>query len=209
MYYSEYVKYKTKYINAKKLSNYNQIGAKRDSQNDNKLLEDGMYIKFTFTPELYKLDKTGDFVDEPYPIKATPKNKTNLLKFMNSKRGKSFLDYSFNDLRPYYLPYYTPEMYYIDKRQSNIEESNGIINIVITGTIKKNSYDYVKKHYSNSNALNKTWTDKIVEKFKVKHFYDLVKDAFYKDTNEGEMHIPNIGQLALGIHTKMNLEMIR
>ncbi len=171
-------------------------------------MENNTNIKFTFAPELYKVDKNGDFVDDPYPIKATPKNKTNLLKFINSKRGKSFLDYSFNDLRPYYFPHYTPEMYYVDKRHSNIEESNGIINIVITGTIKKYSYNDVKKQYTKSFALNKTWSDTITEKFKIKHFYDLVQDAFYKDTNEGEIHISNIGQLALGIHTKMELKIM-
>lgn len=209
MYFNEYVKYKTRYMNAKKIYSNKQIGTARKLLNEDKLLEDGMSIKFTFTPELYKLDKNGEFVDDPHPIKATPQNKINLLKFMKSKRGKSFLDYCFNDLRPYYLPFYTPEMYYIDKRQTNIKESNGIINIIITGTIKKKSYEYVKEHYNKSFALNKTWNDEVKEKFKVKHFYDLVKDAFYKDTNEGEIHIPNIGQLELGVRTKMKLEIIR
>ncbi len=37
-------------------------------------------------------------------------------------------------------------------------------------------------------------------------FYDIIEQGFYKSTEEGETHIPGIGQLNMGIHTRMKFE---
>lgn len=162
------------------------------------LLEDGNHIEFRFSPKIYK---KGDnhFIKHEEPKKSV------LESFMKTDRWYGFLDYCFNDLRPYVLPYYTPEMYFLDDITQVIENNEGMMEIVITGILKKREYSYVKNKYDSCTALNKTWTDDTTTKFKARHFRSQVKDAFYKSTMEGEINIPDIGLLQLGQDTPMKL----
>ena len=171
--------------------------------NDNRLLKDNDNIKFTFVPQVYKSDEYTY-----HYIESSVDNQTVFLNFMQTREWKSFLKYCFKHIRPYYLPFYTPEMYYLDQINSSIKDKNGVISMVITGTITKYDSDYVKEHYNKNCALNKTWSDTIDKTLQFKHFYDLVKDSFYKATNEGEMEIPDIGDLCMGNNTKMKLKII-
>lgn len=115
--------------------NYNNMYSNNNELNDNRLLKNNDNVKFTFVPQVYK----------PYEysyqyIKSSVDNQTAFLNFIHTHEWQSCLKYCFKHIRPYYLPFYTPEMYYLDQINSNVKDKNGIISVVITGIIKK--YDY-------------------------------------------------------------------
>ncbi len=166
-----------------------------DSLIENKL------IKFSFIPEIYILE-------EFFPISSTLKNRCIIQKLIGSSDWEDFIEYLFNDLRPYILPYYTPEMYYLDNISSHIETENGVIVFVIIGKMTKYSLNEVKNKYMNDFAINKTWSEIIDKKMTVGDFYDLIGDGFYKFTQEGEWFIKGIGQLSLSAGTSMCLSFV-
>jgi hypothetical protein len=162
---------------------------------------DGMRFEFSFIPRLYNSD------DKFYPL--TLKDKTHMMKYIKTFEWRSFLKYNFDQLRPYLLPYYTPEMFYGAKLSTHIEFQNKAMIIIISGIFKKYPYEHVKKIAHTSGALNMTWSDKIKQHFTTCHFYDLLMDGFYKWSQEGEMIIDDIGQLSMGIDTPMRLKILK
>lgn len=169
-------------------------------------LKDNTKIRFTFTPTLCILGD-DEYCNKDQFIKSTKHNLSKMNEFIKSDEYHLFYEYCFDDLRPFIIPHYTPEMYFIKDPITKISKDGNNIIIIITGTIKKRSYDYVRKQYEVSKNSS-FWTDKNVETFKVKHFIDGTKESFYKDTQEGEIHIPGIGQLMLDDNTKMSLEIL-
>jgi hypothetical protein len=180
---------------------YKYIRTKRKNGNDSIILTENSNLKFSFVPLVWdKNDKDDN------PIKATQKNKKAFSKYIESSFWQEFLKYNFDEMRPYYLPHYTSEMYYLDNISTKVESKNDNIMIVINGILKKYSYDEIKNKYDNNNALNKTWTEKNKKQLTNKDVIKLTKDGFYKSTVEGEMHISDIGQILLqGIELKLEI----
>lgn len=176
---------------------------KKDQTRPNSQLPilDNTVVKFSFIPQIYQHD-------DIYPIRSSSKNRSIFLEFFESNEWLDILDYLFGELRPYLLPYYTPEMYYLSHMSTHLVAQKGLLVIVIVGIIKKYSYDQVKTKYIGSEAVNKTWSDRVGENMSVCQFYSLVEDGFYKLTQEGELFIEGIGQLSLGPGTPMKLELI-
>lgn len=199
MYHYKYIQAKYDYL---KLINI-QAGGNKDLDPETELTNNTK-IRFTFTPTLCILGE-DDYCKKDQFIKATDKNIAKMNKFIKSSTWDSFFEYCFNDLRPFYLPYYTPEMYYLENVKTKISGNDNKIIIIIMGTLKKRPYEYAHTLYKNEGG---TWSDKNVETYKVKHFYNEIKDGFGKDTQEGEIHIPGIGQLLLGYETNMLLEIL-
>ena len=165
-------------------------------------------MKFSFIPAFYYPDDA----DEPRRklILATKENYISLKNFINSKTWlKEVLPYCFDDLRPFVLPFYTPEMYYVDNISTTLDIVKNVFIIRISGIIKKYSVEDIKKKYFNNDALNKSGTDQIKEKFTIKHLKELIKEGFHKLTNEGEVPIPGIGRLAFYIQDKIGLKIVR
>ena len=157
----------------------------------NNIVSENDMLKISFVPHIW-VD------DDIEPIKASHENYTHLLQLIRSNTWKKyFLKYNFDELRPYLLPYYTPEMYYAKNIITNLDIVRKTFVITIIFMIKKYSYDTVKQKYLDSFALNKTWNDKITKKLTLKHIEELVKDGFYKCTEEGEILIPHIGSLRI------------
>jgi hypothetical protein len=218
----KYIKYKYKNL---QINNIKQIGGNRfnqwyenlwgktklldntgrkeivDKPNSNILFMDNIPIKFSFVPEIWNEND-----EQSEPIKNTIQNKKILLDYFKSKEWKCFLKYTFNMLKSYYLPHYYPEMYNIDKIKTSLEEINSVIIIVIKGIIKKYSYKEIKYMYNKSEESNKLWYNKTDEKMTFGVFYDLVVEAFYTITEEGEVYIEGLGRLVLGIDTHMKME---
>lgn len=173
------------YINLKVQQGGKKKNAEFISEND--------IIKISFFPKLYKVSsETGEEIDLQ-KIEANEINVKIIINFLKSQEWKEFLKYNLDELRPYVLPYYTPEMYYVDKIRTYVENEENRIKIVITGIIKKHSYEEVKKKYMKSDAINKTWSDKIKNKMTMKHLKDLIYDGFWKWTTERGMLINKMG----------------
>lgn len=171
---------------------------------DKEIFEDNMKFEFTFLPKVYIPDS-----DDNYNIKYNNKNVRILKKFILSKEWDDIIYYLFDEIREYTLPYYTPEMFFVDNILTFISATdNNDIQITIKGILKKYRVSDVKKKYINSIALNKTWSDKVV-KMTVDDFYELTADGFYKLTQEGEIDIEGIGQLSLGQDTIMYLKLFK
>ena len=179
------------------------------------------FLKVSFIPGIYV---NGDD-EHRKPIYANIKNYTKMMEFIRSKLWEDFLKYCFDKLRPYILPYYTPEMYYTDNIITQLDVIENVIVVVITGVIlgskassitcpyrdkviKKYTYQQVYDKYINDDALNKTWTKNINEKITSNHVKKLIKDGFHKFTNNGEVLIPNIGRLSIKYSDRIKFKLI-
>lgn len=201
MIFNRYINSKRDYLNLVFL----QTGGKM-KHIKNILLKDGTNVQFTFMPTIIEVlnEDNDDF--NILPIKYNEKNVFHMAKFIKSNNWKNFLKYSFDDIRPFILPRYTPEMYYIDDIKTNVECMDENMIIIITGILKKYSYQYVKNIYDKNPGS--TWSDKKIEKLTATAFYDLIGESFYKYTQEGELIVYGIGQLSMGSDTKMNLKIL-
>lgn len=167
-------------------------------------------IQFSFVPEIYDNKLCEANIFEPsIPINNNAQNRKILTKLFKSSEWKDFLEYTCCDnIRSYITPFYEPEMFYLDDVITELHEKNNFIIIVIKGTIKKYTLKEIKRIYTNCEATNKTWQDTVDKIMTFDDYYYLITEAFYKWTNEGEMVIPKLGRLSLGIHTHMKLEYI-
>ena len=174
--------------------------------NQKELFIDGKKIKISFVPEIFHNNYS-----ETIPIKYTKTNCSKMNDFFKTKVWEDFMKYCFDSIVPFNFPPHSPEIYRLDQINTKLEKLNGIIVIVIESVIKK--YDYVEsyKRFSESGPLsctNKKCTEKIPRNMIFFDFYEYVVEAFFKSTEEGETHVQGIGQLNMGVHTRMKLEFI-
>ncbi len=171
--------------------------------NRKELFIDGKKIKFSFVPEIFHNNYS-----ETIPIKYTNTNCSKMNDFFKTKIWDDFFKYCFDSIVPFNFPPYNPEIYRLDKINTKLEKLNNIIVIVIESVIKK--YDYVESYkiFSESGCVDKKWTEKIPRNMIFYDFYEYVVEAFFKRTVESETHIQEIGQLDMGVHTRMKLEYV-
>jgi hypothetical protein len=178
-----------------------------DKPNEKETFDDGKRGIFSFVPEIF-----GDSYSVIMPIRYTEENLMIMKKFFKTKQWDDFITYCFSDIMSPNIPtaQFHPEIYKLDNIQTYLKNLRDIIASVIEFTIKK--YDYVDAYeeFKKSKSMNKKWRDD-TQKFPlitVSDFYQSVTEGFFKSTEEGEFHIPGIGQLNLGIHTRMRFDYI-
>ena len=193
-----------------------------DRPNSDHQFVDNDRIKFSFLPEMWNNshDENNKKSDEVIPIENNHQNRKALARYIKSSAWKNFLKYCFGEIWSTCCTrtqtVFNFEMYTIDKMKTTLEDYNGAIMIVIRGTIKKYTYDEFKKLHELYNrkpllgkkhwALDETWTGKKEKPMNYDTFYEQAVEGFYKSSEEGEMKVPGMGQLSLGIHTHMKLE---
>lgn len=172
------------------------------SHNDETILDDNMYIRFTIKPTIYNIKSDDDIF-----IKATKGNKTKMKNFLKSQEWNKFLLYLFDSMHAGYScdP---SEKYSLSNIKTDVIDNDKKMVIIIIGTIKKHKKQNEQFKQHNGTYCRDTSSDKKIHKFKVKDFIEFVRDGLYKYTQEGEFHIPNIGQLRMGNNTIMNLEIL-
>lgn len=220
----KYIEYKYAYMNLRSMCKEYQIGGNKylwlhdiwgktkkikytgryqaiNKPNEKKLLIDGKKIKFSFIPEIFHNNYS-----DTIPIKHTIENCEKINEFFKTKVWKEFIKYCFDAINPFIMPPYSPEIYRLDDIDPKLDRLNDVIVIVIHGTIKK--YDYTESYglFRDSGCIDKKWTEKLSRDPIIYDFYEYVTEGFFKSTEEGETHIPGIGQLNMGVHTRMKFE---
>jgi hypothetical protein len=140
------------------------------------------------------------------PISSALYNLSILKTYIESDEWKDLMEYLFGYIRPNRMPFYTPEMYYLDKIKTVIKAEDAIIKIGIAGILRKHSYDNAKKIYENCGAPNKTWSDESNLKLSGDNFYQFIGSGFVIWTQESEMLIEDIGKIVMSWNTQMELE---
>ncbi len=208
--YDKYIKYKTKYLNLKKPNSYlnltnnnkriNNKSEKYTKENTTDLIKNNTFVKISFVPRIYPFNVNDEFSLDPEtiikPIPANIDNYKILRKVIGSERWKNFLKYGLEDLTPNTMADYGPLMYYLTDITTILDMGNDTFVIVIIGVINKYSGQEIYEKYLKSDALNKLWNEKIID-FTKKRFEELVYDGFSKDTDEGELIVPELGYLKL------------
>ena len=205
-YQQKYFKYKAKYLKSKQIGGNNNIECTKENKNklnSNVLFKSGMKFEFTFVPTIYDKD-----TDDTKSIEYNDKNVFNFNEYLKSERWKSDFEYIFGEQRPFFLPHYTPEIYYLINTSTKIKNINSVINVIIMSTIKKYTFEQTKEMAKNEGVLNTTWSEKIDKKMSFCEFYDSTGDAFYKLTQEGELNIKGLGQMSWGPENMMSVNIL-
>jgi len=144
------------------------------------LLKPGTHIALSFVPKVWE--------DDNYQhVKYDEQSKYLLERFLKS---------SWFAERAFEIPFYTPEMYYLDEMVFVVENQNGNAVIFLKGEVKRHDPEYVMDEYNRWSFPNKTWSDEPNELLTFDYFIDHIESAFYNIACEGEINILGLGTLS-------------
>ncbi len=172
---------------------------------------DGDYIHFSFVVLYYDCD--CELNDEPKILQATKENYKILYDCLHSNdekikhRWKTFMDYVLDDIRGWVLSEdnMKPEWFCTENRQIYLTIDKNKIEINMSGILRQYTLNKIKQMYPSTNYINEKWFANKEKLLTAKSLKENIEEGLWKDTNEGEMIVPGIGNITFCGNIKFNL----